>query len=181
MHAVNRFPFAQQDRYAELVHLWQEWSERTRPPVLPSAGQESGAWQLRSATSVGGVLPLLATGAPAAQEVAGLVRDLQQRNWAAVQPGATRVASLASQGIRQVQSASQALHDLFMAQDRYRQAQIEAQFKEFQAEREQGNFHLLSDLEKVQQSLGHSGLQAEIGSSILASSLQTQSRLIANI
>ncbi|MCY4472681.1 MAG: hypothetical protein OXC07_07680 [Kistimonas sp.] len=177
---VTRYPLP-----GDLRDIWDVWEESRKLTGVP--GQQpvqSNGWLwggTRSASAWAGIVPALAAAAPLGQTAGQVGQSLLNRQWQQAAPGLSQLARGFSQGSQQAQQFNQGLHEMHMAFDHYRKAQIEAQFKAVQAQREQANFMLDSHLQDYQHQHNSRGMQAEINSSILAARHQTQSRLIANI
>lgn len=146
--------------------------------TLPS--QSAGLWQLRNTVPLASAAPLVAGTATAQPHIKSVWQRLVHNVPVSLSSQLTPLSKITATGFQSGQSVSDGLREMFMARDKYRQAQIEADVKEAQARQANSQFHWEATLDDLVHQQQYDNAWYEQVSRQLSEDMNTSSRIIHN-
>ncbi len=143
---------AQAARGAWLNHL-----EKYRVPPVPITRQDS-RWLKWGLLHTAAAAPFLSHLPAARRETGSLWQSVAAGNSLGIMGNVQRLLKTTNNSIQGSQNISDALRELFMANDRYQQARIEALYKEAEAGREQSKYELDDNINDLLEGQKYDGL-----------------------
>ncbi|CAM3718631.1 hypothetical protein [Parendozoicomonas haliclonae] len=165
-------------RHRELMEHWYELQVPSQQQHLP---EQPRRWLWRDISPLLSAAPFLATLPSTVHQGRHVWNSYKAGLTTQAAVGAGRLAQSAAKNTRTAQGINEGLFEMFMAEDKYRQAQIEADYKEALAQQERGEFHFLNSLSDATTEQAWQQLMIELASNILAKEQATQSLIIKNL